>query len=154
MFKKILFPTDFSESSKDVLKVIDKLDNECGSQSIVIVHIVDKHSVDAAANLEGFYSISLEHIRDEIRKEFTRQAEGFLNSIVDELFAQGYNRNKITTKVFFGEPAEEIIKIAETENIDCIVMGTRGRGKTAEFLLGSVSDKVIRKSKIPVLIIK
>ena len=154
MFEKILFPTDFSEPSKNVLKAIEELDNECGSKSVIVVHVVDEHDVNSAANLEGFYSISIDHIREEIQKEFNRQAKAFMKAVTEELFQKGYDRDKIKTMVLFGNPAEEIVKLAKMENVNCIVMGSRGRGQVAEFILGSTSDKVIRKAKCPVLVIK
>ena len=50
-----------------------------------------------------------------------------------------------------GHPAEEIIKYAEENSIDLIVMGTLGKSGLDKFLLGSLADKVIRNSKIPVI---
>lgn len=53
-----------------------------------------------------------------------------------------------------GQPAKEILKLAEEESVDLIVMGTLGRSGIEKFLLGSVADKVIRGSKIPVLVVR
>jgi nucleotide-binding universal stress UspA family protein len=50
-----------------------------------------------------------------------------------------------------GHPADEIINYAEKNSIDLIVMGTLGKSGLDRFLLGSVADKVIRNSKIPVI---
>ncbi len=53
-----------------------------------------------------------------------------------------------------GHPAEKILKLAEEQSIDLIVMGTLGRSGIEKFLLGSVADKVIRNSRIPVLTVR
>ncbi|MDO9098890.1 MAG: universal stress protein, partial [Candidatus Methanoperedens sp.] len=53
-----------------------------------------------------------------------------------------------------GHPAEEIIKYAEKNSISLIVMGTLGKSGLDRFLLGSVAEKVVRNSKIPVLIVR
>jgi len=53
-----------------------------------------------------------------------------------------------------GSPGEFIIKVAKEENVDMIVMGARGLGKLKKTILGSVSDHVLSKSKVPVLICK
>ena len=151
MFEKILFPTDFSEPSKHVLGLLANMRTECRTQTVVLVHVVDTHSVDAAANLEGFYSISLDNIRDDITREFRRQAESALESLKRDLHQHGY---EVETMVAHGDPAEEIVAIAADKGVGCIVMGSRGRSKVAELLLGSVSDKVIRAAKCPVLIMK
>lgn len=53
-----------------------------------------------------------------------------------------------------GQPAKEILKLAEEEWVDLIVMGTLGRSGIEKFILGSVADKVIRGSRIPVLVVR
>jgi len=53
-----------------------------------------------------------------------------------------------------GSPGEFIIKVAKDESVDMIVMGARGLGKLKKTILGSVSDHVLSKSKVPVLICK
>ncbi len=53
-----------------------------------------------------------------------------------------------------GNPAEEILKLAEEQSVDLIVMGTLGMSGIERFLLGSVADKVIRNSRIPVLTVR
>ncbi len=53
-----------------------------------------------------------------------------------------------------GQPAKEILKLSEEQSVDLIVMGTLGKSGIEKFLLGSVADKVIRGSRIPVLIVR
>lgn len=56
--------------------------------------------------------------------------------------------------VLEGPPADAILRVAETEKHDLIVMGSRGLGLFQELLLGSVSERVVRHAKIPVLIVR
>nr|WP_255420833.1 universal stress protein [Methanosarcina sp. MSH10X1] len=53
-----------------------------------------------------------------------------------------------------GDPANEILEFAEQNKVDIIVMGTLGKGGLERFLLGSVTDKVVRHSKVSVLVVK
>jgi len=53
-----------------------------------------------------------------------------------------------------GSPGEWIVKVAKEDDVDMIVMGARGLGKIKKTILGSVSDYVLNKSKVPVLIFK
>ena len=53
-----------------------------------------------------------------------------------------------------GHPSSEIIDFAENNNIDLIVMGTLGKTGLDRFLLGSVAEKVVRNSKVPVLVVR
>ena len=57
-------------------------------------------------------------------------------------------------KLVQGVPADEIVKIAQAEKVDLIVIGSRGLTEVRAFLLGSVSDKVSHHSKCPILIVK
>ncbi len=53
-----------------------------------------------------------------------------------------------------GNPANAILEFAEQNKIDMILMGTLGKGGLERFLLGSVTDKVVRHSKVSVLVVK
>ncbi|MDD4094482.1 MAG: universal stress protein, partial [Methanothrix sp.] len=59
-----------------------------------------------------------------------------------------------SSKITEGYPAEDIIRVSEEEGIGLIVMGGMGATGLDRFLLGSVADKVVRSSKIPVLVVK
>jgi len=61
---------------------------------------------------------------------------------------------KVESVILEGHPADEILEFAEQEGMDFIVMGTLGRTGLDRFLLGSVAEKVVRHSKIPVMVVK
>jgi nucleotide-binding universal stress UspA family protein len=61
------------------------------------------------------------------------------------------DKPKLETRISFGEPFEEIVQEAEKSRVDLIVMGTHGRTGISRALIGSVAERVIRKSSLPVL---
>jgi nucleotide-binding universal stress UspA family protein len=61
---------------------------------------------------------------------------------------------KIKPVVLFGEPTREILRLAELDGFDLIVMGTHGRMGLNRFLLGSVAEQVIRRAPCPVFVIR
>ncbi len=61
---------------------------------------------------------------------------------------------KVESVILEGHPADKIMEFAEQEGVDLIVMGTLGRTGLDRFLLGSVAEKVVRHSKIPVMVVK
>jgi nucleotide-binding universal stress UspA family protein len=61
---------------------------------------------------------------------------------------------KVRTEVLEGPAAECLLNVAEARGCDCIVVGSRGEGRLAGVLLGSVSDRVAHHAKVPVLIVK
>ncbi|WP_292389458.1 universal stress protein [Methanosarcina sp. UBA5] len=61
---------------------------------------------------------------------------------------------KVESVILDGHPADRIMEFAEQEGMDLIVMGTLGRTGLDRFLLGSIAEKVVRHSKIPVMVVK
>ena len=61
---------------------------------------------------------------------------------------------EVESVILEGHPADKILKFAEQEGMDFIVMGTLGRTGLERFLLGSIAEKVVRHSKIPVMVVK
>ncbi len=150
MFTKILYPTDFSEKSKHALEMVKKL-KEAGAGEIVLVHCVDIREINTMAEMEGFSSLQYDNILDEVREELHRKASNSIEKISNDLKSNGF---KVEERLVDGIPYKEILRIAEKENVDLIVMGSSGKGLLAEVVLGSTTDKVVREAKVPVIIVK
>ncbi len=151
MFKKIVFATDFSETARKAFDKLKQIRTECGAQSVIIVNVIDEREVDTLANLEGFYSIQIEKIREEVTQELTKQAEQNIEKCKKELGELGFD---VEVRIPVGIPYDEIVKVAEKENAGLIVMGFHGKGIIQELLMGSTTEKVLRKAKCPVLVVK
>lgn len=142
--KTILVPTDFSEASEAALKYGKALAEAFGS-SLHLVHVVEDLLAHAWA--AEVYVASMPSLREEIEKEATERLGAMLTD-------QERQRLRATTEVIAGSPFIEIIRYARTHDIDLIVLGTHGRGPVAHMLLGSVAEKVVRKSPCPVLTVR
>jgi nucleotide-binding universal stress UspA family protein len=79
-----------------------------------------------------------------------------MESALSKRHRQSFKQREVDTNTFLvhGLPADEIVKKAETERYDMIVIGSRGRTAAKSFLLGSVSNRVSHQAKCPVLIVK
>ena len=88
---------------------------------------------------------------DGLKRILRHEGEEAIKYIMQQAKRDGVDVRKW---ILEGQPAKEILKLAEEESIDLIVMGTLGRSGIEKFLLGSVADKVIRGSKIPVLVVR
>ena len=143
MFKKILYPTDFSDVSKKAIDYIKQL-KEGGSETVIVLHVIDQRGMRAIERYASANSVEIEQrIMDDTKQE--------LKIIEDELKKSGI---KVKTMIQRGVPLLEILKAEEEEDISVIVIGSHGKTNLEEIFLGSVSEKVARRCKSPVLIIK
>ena len=142
--KTVLVPTDFSEASESALRY-GKAMAEAFGASLHVVHVMEDLLAHAWA--AEVYVSSMPQLRDEIEKE-SRQRLGAL------LTDHERKTLRAETALLAGNPFLEIIRYAKTHGVDLIVMGTHGRGPIAHMLLGSVAEKVVRKSPCPVLTVR
>lgn len=143
MFKTILYPTDFSDVSKKAIDYIKQL-REGGSETVIVLHVINERGMRAIERYASADSVKIEQrIMDDVKQE--------LKVIEDDLKKSGF---KVKTMIQRGVPLLEILKAEEKEAISVIVIGSHGKSNLEEMFLGSVSEKVSRKCKSPVLIIK
>ena len=142
--KTILVPTDFSEASETAVKYAKALAEAFGS-SLHLVHVLEDLLAHAWA--AEVYVASMPSLREEIEKEATAR----LGAMATDEERQRLN---VTTALVAGNPFLEIIRYARAHGVDLIVIGTHGRGPIAHMLLGSVAEKVVRKSPCPVLTVR
>ena len=143
MFEKILYPTDFSDVSKKALDYLVQL-KDAGTKEIVVLHVIDEKGIDA---ISRYAAGSAEPMIREIKKEAREEGK----KIEKKLMQSGLN---VKIRIETGVPLKEILKVEEEEKVSVIVIGSHGKTNIREMFLGSVSEKVIRKSKNPVLIVK
>jgi len=142
--KTVLVPTDFSDASESALRY-GKAMAEAFGASLHVVHVMEDLLAHAWA--AEVYVASMPQLRDEIEKESRQRLAALLGD--DERRAY-----RAETALLAGNPFLEIIRYAKAHDIDLIVMGTHGRGPIAHMLLGSVAEKVVRKSPCPVLTVR
>jgi nucleotide-binding universal stress UspA family protein len=152
IFEKILFPTDFSTVANKTINYVKKL-KEAGTKKVVVLHVIDKRVIDAIAKYEvirskDHHNKSLGTMEKEIIED--RQKE--LEKIVVVLENHGF---EVTSIMKSGTPVKQILKTEEEQDVSAIVIGSHGKSsKVEEFFMGLVSERVIRRSKKPVLVVK
>jgi nucleotide-binding universal stress UspA family protein len=143
MFRKILYPSDFSDVSNKALAFVKGL-REAGAVEVVVLHVIDMRHF---AGPDVASALDLEMLDLVIEKASKREME----AVSAELMNCGFIVKEI---VRHGIPLKEILKVEEEEAVSVTVIGSHGKGNVAEMLLGSVSEKFIRKSKKPVIVVK
>jgi nucleotide-binding universal stress UspA family protein len=142
-FKTILYATDFSESSDHAFEYAYSLAKSFDAR-LVILHVINE-----PVDLRGFYvpHISFDKLEEEIEQGAQKLMEQFERKYLGEY-------NNFDSIVAPGIPYDEIIRRAEAENAELIVMGTHGRTGLDHVLFGSTAEKVVRKSPVPVMTIR
>ncbi len=140
--KKILVPTDFSKHALDALKVAAQIAQKNDSE-LFILNLLDlpSHMNDAVSNGVNIPEVML----------FLKKTNEKLEDLVAEDFLQGI---KITTAARIERAFEGISTYSKEHGVDLIVMGSHGASGFQEMLIGSNTEKVVRSSDIPVLVIK
>ena len=138
--KRILFPIDFSECSYDVapyvLSMIEKFE-----ATVYLLYV--------ARDLRHFAGFHVPHTSISLfTKELLEGSERLMDQVCNDYFDRCPNFQR---KVVIGDPGEEIVRTAEEEGIDLIVMGTHGRKGLDRTLFGSVAGYVVKHSSVPVL---
>ncbi|MCP4397332.1 MAG: universal stress protein [bacterium] len=139
MFKKILYPTDFSDVSKNALAYIKQL-QEAGTKEVIVLHVIDERGLEV-----------ITQYAPELEEKLAEKPTEELNAIEAELKECGFD---VTVRLKSGIPTREILKAERDESISAIVLGSHGKSNLKEIFIGSVSEQVIRKSTKPVLVIK
>ena len=143
MFRKILYPTDFSDVSLKAVDYIRQL-KEGGTEEVLILHVIDSRELQAIEQTGPQRSV-------EFESALMEDADRELNSLEAELKKYGL---KVTIRMVTGNPLQEILKAEKEEDISIMVIGSHGKSNLEEMFMGSVSEKVVRKCKKPVLVVK
>lgn len=140
--KRILVPTDFSEHAEDALKAAAQI-AKSNSSEIILLHMLElPHQMsDAVTDGASIPETML----------FVKKANETLDEISNRPYLDGIEVLEI---VKMDKPIHGITQISKEYNIDLIIMGSHGSSGIEELLIGSNTEKVVRNSEIPVLVIK
>jgi len=136
----LLLAYDGSEPSKKALKVAIDLAKKLNAKLYIL------YVVDVRAATEIFPDIA-----GEIGEKLLETAKELVNEAVEEAKKAGVEAEGL---VEAGVPPEKIVEVAKKKDVSMIVIGAHGYGGIKRLLIGSVSDKVIRMSDRPVVVVK
>ncbi len=154
--KKILYATDLSEHARHALSYAASIANRFGA-SLVIVHVledVSEYQDSLVINILG--PEKWKQLRAENEKKviamITDKVKNFCEGVSNEMPSCPFIIDDVLVKI--GNPVDEILKTADRIGADLVVLGARGHGLIADALMGSVSRRVVRRCKRPVLVVK
>lgn len=140
----ILHPTDFSECATQAEKLAVRLARDSNGELVLVQVLIEPplygEGVMSVRRAQGVYEAQRRWAEDtlEARAGQIRKEHGI----------------KVRWRLPAGVPSDEIVKAADDEHADMIVMGTHGRSGLNRLLLGSVADRVIRLASCPVVTVR
>lgn len=167
MLERILVPLDGSELAEAVLPYVEAICQRCDPAEVILLQVVrppkgrsgtiyrpidsglsvtwsPESAVDAdRAQHPIFRDQEMASVKAEVERELSRAIEHFCSC--------GYTTR---VAVAFGRAAEQIVDFAEREKVDLIAMSTHGRSGLTRWVFGSVTEKVLRATRIPILLVR
>ncbi|MDY0374747.1 MAG: universal stress protein [Desulfobacterium sp.] len=164
--ENILYATDLSDSARHAFAYAVSLAEHYGAK-ITILHVIPELHDSLEKNLLGYVS---KDVWDEIKVRNLQETRHSLigkkrdNVMIHEVlarFSDEVKRESTAEKVFAdeividrGNPVRQILKQSEERDCDIIVMGTHGQSTLADVVVGSITRRVLRRSKKPVLVVR
>ena len=179
MYQKVLVPLDGSDLAEVALPHVEAIAKGCDSAVVHLVSVTEAMKVQVSRedileraskdenNLPPLQKLDIQpgttggplypsvnyraFAQPLVLGRMAATAEEYLEKVAQELEEKGI---KTCASVLAGKPAEEIIRYAEAEHIDLIVIASRGHSGFSRWDLGNIAEKVMRVAKIPVLLVK
>jgi nucleotide-binding universal stress UspA family protein len=145
-WKTILVPHDFSASANHAA-AIARDEAKLHGARIVLLNVIDLGHIAPDAVIVPNATGAPINVKDFA----VSGADAHLADLADRLRKDGV---EVSTAVRVGAPVDEILRCATDEAVDAIVMGTHGRTGLKHLLVGSVAERVVRTSNVPVLVVR
>jgi len=146
MYKKILVPLDGSELAESALEHVRAVIQGLPVDKVVLLQVIE--SPFRAGFAHGY--LSAEHVR-LAEEQLEADARKYLNKVAGNLRKDGIPAE--TELVVDGEPAAKILESVKKNNIDLIIMNTHGKSAISRWVFGSVADRVVHHSPVPILMV-
>jgi nucleotide-binding universal stress UspA family protein len=147
MYEHILIPTDGSEAAQNAVEQAVDLAEKYDA-TLHALYVVDVDATNLSLGTEQVDRIRQGRI-DEM-PEVKAEAEEATGKVADAATARGV---PVEEHVSAGSPSRAIRKFVDENDIDLVVMGSHGRSGLSRVVLGSVAEKVLRRTRVPVLVV-
>ena len=154
--KKILYTTDLSKNARFAFGYAASLANRYGAK-ITIFHVLEdvpigsKGLVISVIGDDRWQDLKKRN-EEEVLDTIKMRLKKFCEDMGAKLENCPFIVDDILVKI--GQPVQEILDLAKSSNFDIVIMGTHGQGMLADAMMGSTARRVVRRSEIPVLVIR
>ena len=142
--KKILVALASVGHAQEIFNFAAELSVSLGAE-LIAVNIINERDVNSVRTISAMgYDVDGDHYVESVRAERQKALEDICSASQSPL-------PKVHTLIRVGDPTHEILEIIDQENVDMVVMGIKGRPDLEYLFVGSVAEKVFRRSPVPVL---
>ncbi len=145
MYRKIVAPLDGSEYAECSLEHAKAIARGCQVPEVILLRVVEPIN---ASDITTYVEAGIDTV--VLMREIETSAREYIDRMTAALQKEGLSARGV---VIAGWAADTILKYCEEEQADLIVMSTHGRSGISRWFMGSVADKVVRHSGVPVLLI-
>jgi nucleotide-binding universal stress UspA family protein len=145
MYQKIMVPLDGSELAECVLPHTEIIAKLCNA-SVELVSVIEPIELPT----RGGIALSGDDLK-QIESHSKHDAENYLRGIVDRLKRTGI---KAHSKLLTGKAADSLVNYIHKSNFDLLIIATHGRSGISRWIWGSVADKILHSSAIPMLLVR
>ena len=147
MYKRIVVPVDGSDLAEIVLPHVESIAGNPAVEEVVFLHVLETFP----SSIPGGDLYIREEDAKRLREQHRSEAEKYLESLKDKV---GFLGGRGKFEIIGGKTEEAIIEYAMKSPADLIIMATHGRSGVTRWMLGSVAERVLRWSCVPVLIVR
>ena len=145
MYEKILVPLDGSAMAECSLAHVKAIASGCNTHDVILIEAVEPITNESLQFLSHTGRDPL-----EAEEQNRVEAKNYLEGVSERLKSEGLPTKLIITD---GHPDKTILEYAVDNNVDLIIMSTHGRSGASRWFYGSVADKIVKTSSIPVMLI-
>ena len=142
--KKIMAAVGFSEYAEGIFKYADQLASKLGAQ-LVVATVINSRDVEAVGTIAKMgYALDSEKYIEELKAQRQSEFEAVTANA-------SLSKDDIELVMAVGNPIDELLKIIIEKKVDLVVMGVKGRTDLEHIFIGSVAEKLFRRSPVTVL---
>lgn len=142
--KTIMVALDFTSYSKSTFDYAVKIAKNLNAH-LIVGSIINSRDISAVEMVTSMgYDVDSEHYVEGVKTERKNMLKDFIEH-------SNIDREQVRMILKVGNPTNELLKLIVTENVDMIVMGVKGRTDIEHIFVGSVAEKLFRRSPVPVL---